>query len=66
MFCGYHITSTGAVRVVEHLALHCVLCPKSVQEPCSAMRAKTDVKRERKEEHLTLVKEEQDHRRRAF
>ena len=62
MFCGLLLllTSTGATRIVDHFAMQCVLCPTSVAKPCKELRARTDVKRERKDEHVVLVKEEQD------
>ena len=60
LFCGTHINSTGATRLVDHLSNACVLCPASVKDPCLAMRSKTDWKRKGKEEHTALVKEEQD------
>ena len=60
MFCGAHITSTGASRVVDHFAGQCVLCPPSVKDPCVAFRDSTDAKRKGKEEHTALVREEQE------
>lgn len=60
MFCNMHIISTGAVRVVDHFANVCVLCPPTVRDPCQALRSKTDGKRDRKDEHKLLVKQEQE------
>ena len=60
MFCGYHINSTGATRIVDHMRDACVLCPPCVKDPCTAMRVHTDTRRKGKEEHTMLVKQEQD------
>ena len=60
MFCFMHIHSTGSTRVVDHFLNVCALCPASVKDPCIALRTKTDGKRRSKEEHGTLVKEEQE------
>ena len=49
------MVSTGASRVVDHFANVCVLCPLSVKDPCIALRTSTDVKRDRKAEHSSLV-----------
>ena len=60
MFCGAHLISTGATRVVDHFANVCVLCPKSVRDPCIAVRNSSDAKRVRKDEHGVLVFQEQE------
>ena len=53
MFCGAHLISTGATRVVDNIANVCVLCPSSI-----TLRVSSDTKRVRKDEHSLLVLQE--------
>ena len=60
MFCKAAITSTGANRVLEHFAVKCVLIPRAMKDSFVAIRESADQKRKVKQEHVALVKEEQD------
>ena len=60
MFCNMSITSTGAVRIVDHFCKTCVLVPAEVKDPFVVMRGKTDSTRKQKAEHEELVRDEQE------
>ena len=60
MFCGKHLTSTGAVRVVDHFRDQCLLCPKEIKSACDRLREETDRKRKEKAEQNALVAVEQE------
>lgn len=60
MYCKKLVQSTGAVRLVDHLAFHCVLCPDTVKKSCNNLRAKTTSKRKERDETEALNREESE------
>ena len=61
MFCGGHVISTGAARVVEHFLTKCAACPSVVKDACKQLRDDTERKRKEKADHTALVAAEQEH-----
>lgn len=61
MFCGKHLISTGATKVVDHYKA-CGLCPAEVKSACIEFRNDTAQKRKAKDEHQALVLAEEEQR----
>lgn len=58
IFCNQTITSTGAVRLAEHLQDKCAACPTLVRHSFLAVKERKCVKRKFKEEQVTSAREE--------
>ena len=57
MFCGKHLNSTGATKVVDHFKT-CALCVPELKAKCAALRDETEKKRKEKADHTALVVKE--------
>ena len=59
MFCGKKVISTGAVKIVAHMAT-CIMCPAEVRDPCRALQESAKDKRTSKAEHEAIVSAEKE------